>query len=171
MGFQYKYLSLLLFMACLTVPKTPSALEATFNVHEIKGQAVGAVCEECHGSKPEAFKAESSLGTIPKWDEYKGDGTVMCLACHDIETAAHPMTEASIDFAVPPDLPLTEEKTLTCMTCHYLHGSLKSDRPWASVSFMDRMSGSDRMRKTYVLRRNNSNGELCLVCHETKGEK
>jgi hypothetical protein len=147
------------------------ALDKAFNAHEIKDQPVVAICEECHSEKPDVFKRPTSLGTLPDWDKYKGDGSVMCLVCHDIETAAHPMTDAKIDFSVPADLPLAEDSTLSCMTCHYLHGSLSSDRPWASVSFMDRMSGSERMHKTYLLRRNNADGELCLVCHNPKGEK
>jgi len=58
---------------------------------------------------------------------------------------------------------------MACLTCHYVHGSLASDRPWASVSFMDRMTDDERMHKTYLLRRNNAEGALCLICHDTSG--
>jgi hypothetical protein len=153
------------------VPGTAVALVAEFNPHEIVQQQPTAICQECHVKKPVIYRKSSGMGIRPDWKDYKLDGTAICIQCHDLEAEEHAVGGAVIDFPVPADLPLTGENTLMCMTCHYMHGSLESARPWASVSFMDRLTGSERLRKSYVLRRNNSDGELCLVCHDTKGEK
>ena len=147
------------------------ALPPEFNPHEIANLTPSTQCLECHTENPSTYLKPSSVGILPDWNTYKLDGTAMCVQCHDAETAGHEVDGTVIDFTVPADLPLTGENSLMCMTCHYMHGSLSSDRPWASVSFMDHVTNSERLRKSYVLRRNNSSGELCLVCHETNGEK
>jgi hypothetical protein len=62
-------------------------------------------------------------------------------------------------------MPLNKKNALSCLTCHYTHGDLTSIRPQASFSFMDRMVNAERLRKSFLLRRNNVDGELCLICH------
>lgn len=94
------------------------------------------------------------------------DGSAMCTVCHRGQPMH--MVGKEIDFPVPKDLPLDQGKKIQCLTCHYTHGRLTSDRPWAAVSFMDRLIRSEHLYKSYLLRRNNSGGELCLVCHNTE---
>ncbi|QPK64596.1 hypothetical protein IVG45_06470 [Methylomonas sp. LL1] len=53
----------------------------------------------------------------------------------------------------------------TCLTCHYAQGSLNSDKPWAGFSLMDRLFNVERRHISYLLRRDNSDGELCLNCY------
>jgi hypothetical protein len=90
----------------------------------------------------------------------------MCSGCHDAEDGHK--VGIKLYFEVPADMPLGEKNKLTCLTCHYSHGSLSSDRPQASVSFMDKMLDAERLHKSFLLRRNNTDGELCLTCHEVK---
>lgn len=146
-------------------------LDPGSNPHEITNQPPVASCEVCHAENPGTYLKSSSQGIVPDWKAYKLDGTAICVQCHDAENAGHEVDSLVIDFPVPADLPLTSDQALLCMTCHYVHGSLKSNRPWASVSFMDRLLNDERLHKSYLLRRNNSNGELCLVCHDANGEK
>ncbi|RME33297.1 MAG: hypothetical protein D6786_08075 [Gammaproteobacteria bacterium] len=125
-------------------------------------------CTQCHATTPDRFPG-SGPGRLPG-DDLLPDGIGMCTGCHAGAAASHPLGEP-LDFEVPPDLPLTESRTMTCLTCHYAHGELESDRPWASVSLMDRLTNSERMHKSFLLRRNNADGELCLVCHDTSGNR
>lgn len=124
-----------------------------------------ADCGACHaGVPPAAAIPENSAAVLPDPAAFRADGTAMCTSCHG-EAESH-VVGATIDFPVPADLPLGPDKTITCSSCHHAHGSLASDRPRASYSFMDRLSNSPRLHKSYLLRRSNVNGELCLVCHD-----
>ena len=93
-----------------------------------------------------------------------GDGVESCVNCHGSESITHPVG-ARPNFAVPGDLPLDREGRVTCLTCHYIHGTLHSDTPQASASALERLFGSERLHKSYLLRRNNTEGKLCMACH------
>ena len=88
----------------------------------------------------------------------------MCSTCHGDENTSH-IVGVTADFIVPADLPLNAKKQVTCLTCHYVHGNLKSEKPVASSSFMDHLFNRGRLDKSFLLRRNNANGDLCLACH------
>ena len=142
-------------------------LFAADNPHEITGQ--GQVdCMSCHADKPQNTKPGVLETKNHKADPaaFKSDGVEMCSSCHNAEDGHK--VGLKLDFEVPADLPLGEKAKMTCLTCHYTHGSLSSDKPQASVSFMDRMVDAERLHKSYLLRRNNADGELCLTCHEVK---
>jgi len=138
------------------------------NPHEITAQAALADCASCHTEKLQHTKAGvlETKNHKPDLATFKSDGVEMCSGCHDAEDGHK--VGLKLDFEVPADLPLGERNKLTCLTCHYTHGSLSSDRPQASVSFIDSMLDAERLHKSFLLRRNNSNGELCLTCHEVK---
>jgi hypothetical protein len=87
----------------------------------------------------------------------------MCGSCHNPDDGHQVGLE--LDFQIPADLPLDKKNRMTCLTCHYTHGNLNSDRPQASFSFMDRLFDAERIHKSFLLRRNNTDGELCLTCH------
>jgi hypothetical protein len=143
---------------------------AADNPHEITAQAAAVDCVSCHVEKPQHnHSKDSALETKNHKADlaaFKTDGVEMCSGCHDAEDGHK--VGLKLDFEVPADLPLGERNKLTCLTCHYTHGSLSSDRPQASVSFIDSMLDAERLHKSFLLRRNNSNGELCLTCHEVK---
>ncbi len=150
------------------------AAEDKGNPHEINGRQPVEYCQACHLQAPATYNLPSSIAIVADASQFQPDmdGTRMCVECHNQSEQSHEVGGDKIDFPVPADLPLSAENTLTCMTCHFMHGSLTSDRPWASVSFMDKLTGHERLHKSYLLRRNNNNGELCLVCHSTgSGQK
>lgn len=141
---------------------------AADNPHEISGQGGAVDCTSCHTEKPQNAKAGVLETKNHKADAeaFKSGGVEMCSGCHNAEDGHKVGLE--IDFEVPADLPLDAKNKLTCLTCHYTHGSLGSDRPQASVSFMDSLVDAERLHKSFLLRRNNADGELCLTCHEVK---
>lgn len=135
------------------------------NPHTITGSDAGESCLTCHVSVPkiDEEKAVSTKNLPVDWSELKQDGVQMCATCHD--AGAYHKVHLAVDFPVPVDLPLNQDQEMICVTCHYSHGKLASDRPQASYSFMDRIMNAERLHKSFLLRRNNSNGELCLTCH------
>jgi cytochrome c553 len=124
---------------------------------------------DCHTTQPTDL-ADRQGNHVFDASQYRQSGTGMCASCHGDEYDGHKVGD-EVDYEVPADLALTVDNKISCLTCHHVHGSLASDRPWASVSLMDRLTQSERMSKTYLLRRNNVNGELCLICHGGSGEK
>jgi hypothetical protein len=140
--------------------------QAAVNPHEISKQGDQEICSVCHKQVPKLSDEKplvSKYGVI-EFNDFKLDGVAMCSSCHDIN--AYHKVNISVDFPVPADLPLTEDKEMVCLTCHYSHGKLESDRPQCSFSVMDRLLDAKRLHKSFLLRRNNSNGELCLTCHD-----
>ena len=124
-------------------------------------------CETCHNGAPgpgPVAAGFSTLAVLPAPGAFRGDGIAMCTTCH-AGTESH-VVGTALDFAVPADLPLGDGATITCLSCHHVHGSLQSDRPRASYSFMDRLTNDPRLHKSFLLRRSNVDGELCLVCHD-----
>lgn len=141
------------------------AQTADENPHVVTKQTPNNTCTACHAATPEV-KEEGVLLTknLPVDPTgFSKDGVAMCSSCHN-PNQGHKVG-LNIDFPVPADLPLNEENDITCLTCHYTHGRLDSDRPQASHSFMDKLMNAERLKKSFLLRRNNSDGELCLTCH------
>lgn len=151
---------------------TTQSYTAGENPHLVSKQFDQALCASCHADTPELQSDEPLLTkNLPvQLDKFAQDGVAMCSSCHD-PNQGHKVG-LNIDFPVPADMPLNPENDMICLTCHYTHGSLESDRPQASFSFMDRLMNAERLRKSFLLRRNNSDGELCLTCHNvTQGPK
>jgi hypothetical protein len=142
-----------------------ATVHAAGNPHVISKQDDSALCSSCHVRVPELTddKPVISKNLPVDLNDFNQDGVDMCASCHD-PTAYHKV-HLAVDFPVPADLPLNQDNEIICLTCHYVHGRLDSDRPQASFSFMDRLLNAQRLHKSYLLRRNNSNGELCLSCH------
>lgn len=140
--------------------------------HQILKNQSTATCSQCH-KNPIELIATQLIDTKNNHFEsaaFIQDGTEMCTSCHDANQGHK--VGLLIDFPVPADMPLSGDSDIICLTCHYTHGSLKSDRPQASFSIMDRLFDSQRLHKSFLLRRNNSDGELCLTCHNvTKGSQ
>jgi hypothetical protein len=138
------------------------------NPHEISPQSQAIDCVSCHVEKPNNVNTGLLNSKNHQADPaaFKNNGIEMCSGCHDAEDGHK--VGLKLDFEVPADMPLGERNKLTCLTCHYTHGNLSSNKPQASFSFMDRMLDAERLHKSFLLRRNNAEGELCLTCHEVK---
>lgn len=141
---------------------SPMPAAAADNPHPLQDPSLVtvAVCALCHAGEP----------TGSGGPELREDAASACTSCHPGGDESHEVGMQP-DFAVPADLPLDAGGRMTCLTCHFAHGPLRGDRPWCSVSLLDRMLGSERLTKTFLLRRNNATGELCLACHDTGESK
>lgn len=139
--------------------------QAAENPHAVSATDKSSVCSSCHATEIHYDKADL-LNTKNKRVDltaFNNDGVAMCSGCHNAEEGHK--VGLKLDFEIPADMPLNKRNALSCLTCHYTHGELISDRPQASFSFMDRMVNADRLHKSFLLRRNNVDGELCLICH------
>ena len=135
--------------------------ESVFNPHNMPMQEQSSQCFNCHAGSTQT--AKRPMGTrIPT---FVGDGIRICTSCHESAVVKH-MVGQRPSFNVPYYLPLDEQGRITCLTCHYTHGPLRSNKPWVDVSWIERMSNSDRLSKTFLLRHHNRNGSLCLACHD-----
>ncbi len=145
-----------------------SAGERQANPHQISALSKGETCLRCHVSPPDGLPTEPGRSLSVNRSDYRLDGVQMCMGCHEAGSAAHMVGKLS-PVMIPENMPLSEQGSVTCLTCHYVHGSFESDRPWANVSFFDRLFVSEYMYKSYLLRQSNENGELCLLCHRADG--
>jgi len=143
------------------------AAHSADNPHVVTRQIGRSGCAECHIDTPE-LKNDGILNTehLPvDPGRFKQDGVAMCRSCHTHEAHIHKNVSEKIDFPVPADMPLSQDNGIICLTCHYSHGSLDSDQPRANVSFIDHLFNTERLHKSFLLRRDNSDGGLCLTCH------
>ena len=137
-----------------------------FNPHELNGpnNQAGVQCLSCHKKMPSKAQNISGKHIIPDMKQFVKSETLMCAGCHGDDNSGH-IVGVTPEYTVPADLPLDKNNQITCLSCHYIHGSLKSSIPMASSSFMDHLFNRQRLNKSYILRRNNAKGDLCLACH------
>lgn len=162
---QYTHKTVIAISAGLALLASLNLNAAGENPHTISKTVTGTDCLSCHSSQP-VNNSDGLLETknkTVKLEDFKNDGVALCTNCHDPENG-HKIG-LKIDFDVPPDLPLDKKNALSCLTCHYTHGKLDSDKPQASFSMMDKLLDAERLHKSFLLRRNNVDGELCLICH------
>jgi len=143
-----------------------SYAQGAFNPHtDFQNAGVNSKqCLSCHAAVPQKSTDFTGKYVIPDMKHYVKSGTKMCADCHGDGNTSH-IVGSTPEYIVPADLPLGKNKQVTCLTCHYIHGSLETDTPMASTSFMDHLFNRQRLNKSYILRRNNSQGDLCLACH------
>lgn len=155
---------LMVLMFCLTSVSSVSASD--FNPHELSDATSesNVQCLSCHKSMPSTTKKISGKHIIPEMKKFVKSETLMCADCHGDDNTGH-IVGVTAEYTVPADLPLDKNNQVTCLSCHYFHGSLKSSKPMASTSFMDHLFNRQRLNKSYILRRNNAKGDLCLACH------
>ena len=156
---------LLLFVYCIfnIIPVMANTLHISITELDTDSES----CMSCHKTINKTSSKNSGKLILPDMSEFITDGTTMCTNCHGEDSISH-IVGITPDYSVPADLPLNSEKQITCLTCHYTHGDLKSDKPTASSSFLDLMFNRERLSKSYTLRRNNADGDLCLACHSNQ---
>ncbi len=137
-----------------------SEAQQELNPHDLTAETDTRLCLQCHLDVDSLHRDKKNQSMVFKKDEIS-----MCMECHQHDASTHSVNIA-VDFPVPADLVLSSTGKITCLTCHTVHGHLYSQRPWASCNFMDYLFNRERLNKTYLLRRNNAHGELCLACHD-----
>jgi hypothetical protein len=136
------------------------------NPHLVNKQTPQSGCTDCHIKTPE-LKNDTNLNTngLPvDISQFKQDGGAICMSCHPRDHV-HKNESGKIIFSLPPDIPVGQNHAHICQTCHYSHGKLDSDQPQANVNFIDYVFDTERLHKSFLLRRDNSDGGLCLTCH------
>lgn len=100
----------------------------------------GTPCSSCHSAPRASLTAQSPAtgDMVPTID-------AECLRCHYDGPITHPVGIPNTKKAAP-DLPLSRDGKITCITCHVGH--------------------SDQDRNGQLLRKNNHRGALCLTCHD-----
>lgn len=153
-----------LIVACCLV--TPLFADEPVNPHEIDkhNPANDKTCLQCHTEPVPTGTPGDDRHSLPRMDDFVSDTITMCVTCHTESSVSH-IVGVTPNYPVPADLPLNAKNQMTCLTCHYTHGSLQSVRPMASTSLMDQIFNRQRLSKSFVLRRSNANGQLCLACH------
>jgi formate-dependent nitrite reductase cytochrome c552 subunit len=141
--------------------------QAAENPHAVSATDKSSACTSCHTTETHYDKTDllNIKNNNVDMTAFNNDGVAMCSGCHDAEEGHKIGLE--LDFEIPADMPLNKKNALSCLTCHYTHGNLASDRPQASFSFLDQVLNADRLHKSFLLRRNNVDGELCLICHNS----
>ncbi len=140
---------------------SPGALGAGEDPHGFLRE--GKQCQRCHVGVPKRGAPRRTL-------QFQKDLVSLCLDCHwekDV-SALHPV-DIRPGFRVPADLPLDDQGTITCVTCHDPHGSYEGEVPYVAESLSRRilslLTGRSKYR-TFYLRHPNDSGQLCLGCHD-----
>lgn len=109
---------------------------ALSNAHES-----GQRCEDCHTRAKDVLAHASPVET----HAMRTDVDAECLRCHYDGPVTHPISVPNTKKKAP-DLPLSSDGKITCVTCHVGH--------------------HDRDRFGVMLRKDNRHGGLCLSCHD-----
>ena len=111
-------------------------------------------CTTCHAQVP----------VTPNTPLVK-DAVSLCWECHFARVQdVHPV-DIRPEKADSIPLPLDEEKTITCVTCHNPHSSPYADVPYTRQNPLGRLKGMLEGYRTYFLRFPNDEGQICLNCH------
>lgn len=103
-----------------------------------------ASCPVCHVAEAATLRQDPAAAR----DLLVPDVDARCATCHGDEGPSHPTgihVGVRPEKPVPASLPLSTSGTITCATCHFMHGE--------SNAFGD------------FLRVDNHRGALCLSCH------
>ncbi|HAI70817.1 MAG TPA: hypothetical protein DCW74_20255 [Alteromonas australica] len=137
------------------------------SVHQVTAQTDPATCLGCHKEMPSSLPQNGRLTEVNRKHFHTDDAT-MSTSCHDPSSAKHMLGKFSPE-QLPPHMALSKDGRVTCLTCHFVHGELEDDKPWANVGLFEKLFNSEKLYKTYLLRETNVNGELCLTCHHADG--
>jgi hypothetical protein len=114
-------------------------------------------CVHCHKGRP---AGADSLFTR--------DIVTLCRECHLMaDRMSHPVDIRPSDRK-HSGLPLDRQGTITCATCHDPHSEPFSATPYVDRGIVERLWNifSSTGYRTYFLRMVNTEGQLCLSCHD-----
>ena len=100
----------------------------------------GTPCASCH-TEPKA----NLVAGLPTARAMVASINAECLRCHYDGPITHPVGVPNSKKAAP-DLPLSKDMKITCITCHFGHSTQNTNGK--------------------LLRKNNRKGGLCLSCHD-----
>ena len=152
----FKHLVLRVFVICvglwltMHLPNTSIASEPLIKEHALFRTSTKE-CSRCHSNEevqPLAGRTTRSCSTY-------------CLTCH----TGHHKLDVRLGKEPKTTLPLTDNKKITCYTCHDLTKNRFDTAPWRSESLFDRYFNKQESYMTFYLRINNHNGDLCKNCH------
>jgi cytochrome c554/c'-like protein len=147
-------LTTLVLLLLLASPAT-----AVPNPHEVLSE--GDNCVSCHlNGNPDINDKDSLV--------LKGDLVEQCAECHpDQLVTGHPVNKKHFGSRRVP-LPLDDNEEVVCITCHSPHLPWKDKEPYIPVSIFKKIRNTILGKgeyRTYFLRINNRDGQLCLTCH------
>lgn len=87
-----------------------------------------------------------------------------CVSCHG-ESKKHHKINVRMQGNIPEQLILDSFNKVTCETCHNIELKRFDTKPWKSQSMFEDFFGKKEKYRTYFLRLNNQEGQLCKVCH------
>jgi hypothetical protein len=87
-----------------------------------------------------------------------------CRRCHQEMEKHHPVG-GGVEEKDKMTLPLSTGDKVACITCHDPGARRTDTRSWKSQSLFSRLFRSQTVYKTYYLRINNADGNLCRACH------
>jgi nitrate/TMAO reductase-like tetraheme cytochrome c subunit len=144
----------------LSIPSSILCEESQGN-HQKLAEEAG--CLTCHISPP-ANQDNAQTATISV--KLKKNAGQWCVSCHDMEAKTlHP---TGITTQTKHELPLEEEKFMSCLTCHSPHKQRYDKKSWVAEGMTKE---TDKGFKTFILNHSNINGELCQKCHNDEIEK
>lgn len=142
---------LIIFLACLLTGPGPASGSA-YNPHAFMSEK--GKCGDCHSGDPVS-------GSAP----LVKDVVSLCWQCHfERVQEVHPV-DIRPDNAGSVRLPLDDDKTITCVTCHDPHADPYADVAYTRQNPLGRLSGIFKGYRTYFLRIPNDQGQICLNCH------
>lgn len=145
------------FFGCLAllIILAPIMVSAARNPHAFMDDT--GRCVHCHKGKP--VRADTL---------FTRDIVTLCRECHSMaDRMSHPVDIRPSDKAYS-GLPLDREGTITCSTCHDPHSEPFSTTPYVNRGIVERLRNifSSAGFRTYFLRGANTEGQLCLSCHD-----
>jgi hypothetical protein len=147
---------LLLLGLMISVPQTLA--EANAPDHEMQKARTLAdrvrACVDCHPSGKDKAKLVDPARTCD----------ANCLRCHKDMDKHHPVGP-EVEAKDKVLLPLLGTNKVACISCHDLKTSSSDTRSWKAQSLFARLFQGQQRYRTYYLRINNRNGELCKACH------
>ncbi len=132
----------------------------------LSGFASGDVLNP-HGFMSEAGKCETCHVQTPVTSDtpFVKNVESLCRECHLVrDQDVHPV-DIRPEKADSITLPLGEERTITCVTCHDPHSDPYAQVPYTRQNPLERLTGIFKGFRTYFLRFPNDEGQICLNCH------
>jgi hypothetical protein len=147
----------LLLLDLLMAATATSADDKAPNHEAVKAMLMAAQIRDCMACHP-------SDKDKPKLVEPTRSCDANCLRCHK-DTEKHHPVGPEVEEKDKVSLPLLGINKVACIGCPDLKTTQTDTRSWKAQSLFARLFQGQPRYKTYYLRINNSDGQLCKTCH------